>query len=148
MSSTLKDQGIPFWKVNAIEAILLHVQRLKFASTQSSWSRRCPFRLQLPRRGLWLVWCLSSSSLRLILSRNLALSLAAGNATIWKPSPSTPLCSIAVTTIIARVLEQNGTHSVKSMNQASFTQTFRNSWCRRQSCHRRKRRGLGHRREP
>ncbi|KAF7319415.1 NAD-aldehyde dehydrogenase [Mycena chlorophos] len=39
---------------------------------------------------------------------NLALSLAAGNATIWKPSPTTPLCSIAVTTIIARVLEQNG----------------------------------------
>src|SRR6185369_8501187 len=40
--------------------------------------------------------------------RNLALSLAAGNATIWKPSPSTPLCSIAVTQIIARVLESNG----------------------------------------
>ncbi|KAJ6588428.1 NAD-aldehyde dehydrogenase [Mycena capillaripes] len=39
---------------------------------------------------------------------NLALSFAAGNATIWKPSPTTPLCSIAVTTIIARVLEQNG----------------------------------------
>ncbi|KAG6840862.1 hypothetical protein C0991_003665 [Blastosporella zonata] len=40
--------------------------------------------------------------------RNLALSLAAGNATIWKPSPSTPLCSIAVTKIVARVLEENG----------------------------------------
>ncbi|KAG6816791.1 hypothetical protein H0H87_002947 [Tephrocybe sp. NHM501043] len=39
---------------------------------------------------------------------NLALSLAAGNATIWKPSPSTPLCSIAVTKIVARVLEENG----------------------------------------
>ncbi|RDB23697.1 Alpha-aminoadipic semialdehyde dehydrogenase [Hypsizygus marmoreus] len=39
---------------------------------------------------------------------NLALSLAAGNATIWKPSPSTPLCSIAVTNIVARVLESNG----------------------------------------
>ncbi|KAJ7757006.1 NAD-aldehyde dehydrogenase [Mycena metata] len=39
---------------------------------------------------------------------NLALSLAAGNATLWKPSPTTPLCAIAVTTIIARVLEQNG----------------------------------------
>ncbi|KAJ7248568.1 NAD-aldehyde dehydrogenase [Mycena haematopus] len=39
---------------------------------------------------------------------NLALSLAAGNATLWKPSPTTPLCSIAVTTIIARVLEKNG----------------------------------------
>ncbi|KAG6835492.1 hypothetical protein H0H93_000877 [Arthromyces matolae] len=39
--------------------------------------------------------------------RNLALSLAAGNATIWKPSPSTPLCSIAVTKIVAQVLEKN-----------------------------------------
>ncbi|EEB93815.1 hypothetical protein MPER_07485, partial [Moniliophthora perniciosa FA553] len=39
---------------------------------------------------------------------NLALSLAAGNATIWKPSPTTPLCSIAVTTIIAEVLRKNG----------------------------------------
>ncbi|KAF7292876.1 NAD-aldehyde dehydrogenase [Mycena indigotica] len=39
---------------------------------------------------------------------NLALSLAAGNATIWKPSPTTPLCAIAVTTIISRVLEKNG----------------------------------------
>ena len=41
-------------------------------------------------------------------NRNLALSLAAGNATIWKPSPTTPLCSIAITTIISRVLERNG----------------------------------------
>lgn len=40
--------------------------------------------------------------------RNLALSLAAGNATIWKPSPTTPLCSIAVTQIVSRVLEANG----------------------------------------
>ncbi|EJD02030.1 succinate-semialdehyde dehydrogenase [Fomitiporia mediterranea MF3/22] len=39
---------------------------------------------------------------------NLSLSMAAGNATLWKPSPSTPLCSIAVTKIIASVLEQNG----------------------------------------
>ncbi|KAJ7704312.1 NAD-aldehyde dehydrogenase [Mycena rosella] len=39
---------------------------------------------------------------------NLSLSLAAGNATIWKPSPTTPLCAIAITTIIARVLEENG----------------------------------------
>ncbi|KAF9255862.1 NAD-aldehyde dehydrogenase [Marasmius fiardii PR-910] len=38
---------------------------------------------------------------------NLALSLAAGNATIWKPSPTTPLCSIAVTSIIAEVLKKN-----------------------------------------
>lgn len=40
--------------------------------------------------------------------RNLSLSLAAGNATLWKPSPSTPLCSIAVTKIISSVLERNG----------------------------------------
>lgn len=39
--------------------------------------------------------------------RNLALSLAAGNATLWKPSPSTPLCSIAVTKIVSSVLERN-----------------------------------------
>ncbi|KAF9530542.1 NAD-aldehyde dehydrogenase [Crepidotus variabilis] len=38
---------------------------------------------------------------------NLALSLAAGNATVWKPSPTTPLCSIAVSKIIAGVLERN-----------------------------------------
>lgn len=42
------------------------------------------------------------------LQRNLALSLAAGNATLWKPSPSTPLCSIAVTKIVSSVLEKNG----------------------------------------
>ncbi|KAJ7094026.1 NAD-aldehyde dehydrogenase [Mycena belliarum] len=39
---------------------------------------------------------------------NLSLALATGNATIWKPSPTTPLCAIAVTTIIAKVLEKNG----------------------------------------
>ncbi|KAH8104450.1 NAD-aldehyde dehydrogenase [Phellopilus nigrolimitatus] len=38
---------------------------------------------------------------------NLALSLAAGNATLWKPAPSTPLCAIAVTQIVSRVLERN-----------------------------------------
>jgi aldehyde dehydrogenase family 7 member A1 len=45
-------------------------------------------------------------SLHLI--RNLALSLAAGNATIWKPSPTTPLCAIAVTKLVSSVLERNG----------------------------------------
>ncbi|KAH9947837.1 NAD-aldehyde dehydrogenase [Amylocystis lapponica] len=39
---------------------------------------------------------------------NLALSLAAGNATIWKPSHTTPLCAIAVTKIVSSVLEKNG----------------------------------------
>ncbi|KAF9078592.1 NAD-aldehyde dehydrogenase [Rhodocollybia butyracea] len=38
---------------------------------------------------------------------NLALSLTAGNATIWKPSPTTPLTSIAITSIIAQVLKNN-----------------------------------------
>jgi len=38
---------------------------------------------------------------------NLGLSLAAGNATIWKPSPTTPLCAIAVTSILSEVLKKN-----------------------------------------
>jgi aldehyde dehydrogenase family 7 member A1 len=33
--------------------------------------------------------------------------MAAGNATLWKPSPTTPLCSIAVTKLISGVLEKN-----------------------------------------
>lgn len=39
--------------------------------------------------------------------RNLSLSLAAGNATLWKPSQTTPLCAVAVTKIISEVLERN-----------------------------------------
>jgi len=39
---------------------------------------------------------------------NFAISMAVGNATIWKPSPSTPLCSIAVTKLVSGVLEKNG----------------------------------------
>jgi len=39
---------------------------------------------------------------------NFAIALATGNATIWKPSPTTPLCAIAVTQIIQKVLEANG----------------------------------------
>ena len=35
------------------------------------------------------------------------MSFAAGNATLWKPAPSTPLCSIAVTKIISEVLKRN-----------------------------------------
>lgn len=53
---------------------------------------------------LWLAGHLHS----VIECRNFSLSLAAGNANVWKPSPSTPLCSIAVTKIIAGVLEKNG----------------------------------------
>lgn len=33
--------------------------------------------------------------------------MAAGNATIWKPSQTTPLCAIAVTKIVSAVLEKN-----------------------------------------
>lgn len=55
------------------------------------------------------VYAVSHSAPHLIpCSRNLALSLAAGNATIWKPSHSTPLCSVAVTKIVTGVLEKNG----------------------------------------
>ena len=36
------------------------------------------------------------------------MSFVAGNATLWKPSPTTPLCSIALTKIISDVLELNG----------------------------------------
>ncbi|KAL1409729.1 hypothetical protein Q8F55_003726 [Vanrija albida] len=39
---------------------------------------------------------------------NFAVAFVAGNAAIWKPSPTTPLCSIAVTKIIQPVLERNG----------------------------------------
>ena len=42
------------------------------------------------------------------LFRNLSLSMAAGNATLWKPSPTTPLCAVAMTKIISGVLESNG----------------------------------------
>ena len=53
--------------------------------------------------------CLSYNLTRMTTRpRNLALSLAAGNATLWKPSPTTPLTSIATTKIIASVLEKNG----------------------------------------
>lgn len=38
---------------------------------------------------------------------NLSLSLVNGNATIWKPAPTTSLCAIATTKIIASVLESH-----------------------------------------
>ncbi|KAF8958961.1 NAD-aldehyde dehydrogenase [Flammula alnicola] len=34
--------------------------------------------------------------------------IGCGNATLWKPSPTTPLCAIAVTKIVSSVLERNG----------------------------------------
>ncbi|WAQ81077.1 hypothetical protein PtA15_1A415 [Puccinia triticina] len=39
---------------------------------------------------------------------NFALSFITGNATIWKPSPTTPLTAIAMNKIITRVLESHG----------------------------------------
>ncbi|WVR09739.1 hypothetical protein IAU60_006815 [Kwoniella sp. DSM 27419] len=39
---------------------------------------------------------------------NMSIALATGNSTIWKPAPSTPLSSIAVTRLIQPVLERNG----------------------------------------
>ncbi|TFY73094.1 hypothetical protein EWM64_g10918 [Hericium alpestre] len=39
---------------------------------------------------------------------NLSISMVAGNATLWKPAPSTPLCALATTRIISQVLEKNG----------------------------------------
>ncbi|OZJ01872.1 putative aldehyde dehydrogenase family 7 member A1 [Bifiguratus adelaidae] len=38
---------------------------------------------------------------------NSAIGLLTGNAMLWKPAPSTPLCSIAVTKILERVLAEN-----------------------------------------
>jgi aldehyde dehydrogenase family 7 protein A1 len=48
---------------------------------------------------------------------NLALSLMAGNASIWKPAPSTPLVSIACTNIVAGALERAG-HSASIASMA------------------------------
>jgi aldehyde dehydrogenase (NAD+) len=39
---------------------------------------------------------------------NACLSAICGNATVWKPSPKTPLCAVAVQKIVNRVLERAG----------------------------------------
>ncbi|KAK9900146.1 NAD-aldehyde dehydrogenase [Cystobasidium minutum MCA 4210] len=39
---------------------------------------------------------------------NFALSFICGNATIWKPSPTTPLVGIATMRIVTKVLQRNG----------------------------------------
>ncbi|KAK2723469.1 alpha-aminoadipic semialdehyde dehydrogenase-like [Artemia franciscana] len=39
---------------------------------------------------------------------NNAIALVCGNTLLWKGAPSTPLCSIATTKIVAQVLERNG----------------------------------------
>lgn len=38
----------------------------------------------------------------------MSLALICGDATIWKPAQTTPLCAIATNKIITRVLEENG----------------------------------------
>lgn len=38
---------------------------------------------------------------------NAAISLIGGNVSVWKGAPSTPLCSVATTKILAEVLERN-----------------------------------------
>lgn len=39
---------------------------------------------------------------------NFCLSFIAGNATVWKPSPTTPLTAIATTKLIVKVLQKHG----------------------------------------
>lgn len=39
---------------------------------------------------------------------NFCLSFVCGNATIWKPSPTTPLTAIATTKLVVKVLEKHG----------------------------------------
>ncbi|TKY89810.1 hypothetical protein EX895_001107 [Sporisorium graminicola] len=39
---------------------------------------------------------------------NFCLSFVCGNATVWKPSPTTPLTAIATTKLIVKVLEKHG----------------------------------------
>ena len=43
----------------------------------------------------------------LVYGWNLSHSLVCGNATVWKPAPTTSLCAIATTKIIAEVLEKH-----------------------------------------
>lgn len=46
---------------------------------------------------------------------NAFLAIICGNSVIWKPSPKTPLCSVAVHKICVRVLEQHGYPAVLSL---------------------------------
>lgn len=39
---------------------------------------------------------------------NSAIALVTGNGVLWKPSPTTPLCSIAITRLLAKTLKENG----------------------------------------
>jgi aldehyde dehydrogenase (NAD+) len=57
----------------------------------SARRRRSDHRVQLPGRGL---------------GRNALLAAVCGNATVWKPSPKTPLAAIAVQKLCNRVIEE------------------------------------------
>lgn len=93
------------------------ISRLQWAQSHVSSQYQIPWEWSLYCRrstSRWPCTAGTQSTVKLIAylihlnPRNLALSFAAGNATIWKPSPTTPLCSIAVTSIVAGVLEKNG----------------------------------------
>lgn len=45
-----------------------------------------------------------------VLGWNMALSMICGNCTLWKGAPSTSLCSVALTRVIADVLKKNDIH--------------------------------------
>jgi aldehyde dehydrogenase family 7 member A1 len=71
--------------------------------------RHRPLKLDIVPNPLGVVSVLTAFNFPVaVYGWNFALSFAAGNATLWKPSPSTPLCAIAVTKIISQVLEKNG----------------------------------------
>lgn len=46
---------------------------------------------------------------------NAFLAAICGNTVIWKPSPKTPLCAVAVQHICNRVMEKNGLHGIFSL---------------------------------
>ena len=46
---------------------------------------------------------------------NACIAAICGNATVWKPSPRTPLCAVAVQHIVNKVLERNGLPAIFSM---------------------------------
>ena len=48
-------------------------------------------------------------------SWNAFIAAVCGNATVWKPSPRTPLCAVAVQQVVNRVLEKHGYPAIFSM---------------------------------
>ena len=55
-----------------------------------------------------LIACAPFTSVLQVFGWNFSLALITGNASIWKPSETTPLCALATTKIITRVLEAEG----------------------------------------